>query len=111
MKLTTEIPDSYRPLSLADGIRSAMYRNPGKIALQEGKRSCDYHSLVDRIDRVSQAIVSDSDLVPGSHAAILAGNCIEFVEVIAGAAQVGVPMATVNPRLSGAEVAQICDNA
>ncbi len=111
MKLTTELPDSYRPLSLADGIRSAMYRNPGKIALQEGKRSCDYHSLVDRIDRVSQAIVSDSDLVAGNHAAILAGNCIEFVEVIAGAAQVGVPMATVNPRLSAAEVAQICDNA
>lgn len=111
MKSTTGIPDSYRPLSLAGGIRSAMYRNPGKIALRQGERSCDYHTLVERIDRVTQAIVSDSGLAPGTHAAILAASCIEYVEVIAGAAQAGVPVATVNPRLSAPEVAQICDDA
>jgi long-chain acyl-CoA synthetase len=88
-----------------------MYRNPDKIALREGERSCDYQTLVDRIDRVTAAIAGDLRLGPSTHGAILAGNCIEYVEVIAGSAQAGVPMATVNPRLSVTEVTQICDDA
>jgi len=111
MKSMTGIPDSYRPLSLVAGIRSAMSRNPGKIALRQDERSCDYRTLVKRIDQVTHALASISGLKYGAHAAILAGSCIEYVEVIAGSAQAGVPVATINPRLSAVEVAQICDDA
>lgn len=105
------IPASYRPLSVAGGIRAAMGRDPGKIAVRHGAQERTYRDLVSRIDRVSAWMLDGLKLEPGTHGAILAGNCIEYLEIVAGAAQAGIPLATVNPRLSPREVAAICDDA
>jgi long-chain acyl-CoA synthetase len=106
-----EIPESYRPLSLAGGIRSSLQRAPDKIALRDRHGTRTYAQLVDRIDRVSLATQGDPGLGAGDHCAILALNCIEYVELVAGLSQVGVAAATVNPRLSEAEITAICDDA
>ncbi len=106
-----DLPASYRPLSVAGGIRAAMGRDPGKIAVRQGARELSYRDLVSRIDRVSAWLLDGLKLAPGTHGAILAGNCIEYLEIVAGAAQAGIPLATVNPRLSPREVAGICDDA
>ena len=106
-----DLPASYRPLSVAGGIRAAMSRDPGKIAVRHGDRERNYRDLVSRIDRVSAWMLDGLKLEPGTHGAILAGNCIEYLEIVAGAAQAGIPLATVNPRLSPREVAGICDDA
>ena len=105
------IPASYRPLSVAGGIRAAMGRDPGKIAVRHGAQERTYRDLVSRIDRVSAWMLDGLTLKPGTHGAILAGNCIEYLEIVAGAAQAGIPLATVNPHLSPREVASICDDA
>ncbi|MYE48833.1 MAG: long-chain fatty acid--CoA ligase [Gammaproteobacteria bacterium] len=105
------LPASYRPLSVAGGIRAAMSRDPGKIAVRHGERERSYRDLVTRIDRVSAWMLDGLKLEPGTHGAILAGNCIEYLEIVAGAAQAGIPLATVNPGLSPREVAGICDDA
>ena len=105
------IPVSYRPLSVAGGIRAAMSRDPDKVAVRHGRRERTYRNLVDRIDRISAWMLDGLKLEPGTHGAILAGNCIEYLEIVAGAAQAGIPLATVNPRLSAREVADICDDA
>ena len=105
------LPASYRPLSVAGGIRAAMSRDPGKIAVRDGERKRSYRDLVSRIDKVSAWMLDGLKLEPGTHGAILAGNCIEYLEIVAGAAQAGIPLATVNPRLSPREVAGICDDA
>lgn len=106
-----ELPASYRPLSVAGGIRAAMSRDPGKIAVRHGDEERSYRELVSRIDRVSAWMLDGLKLEPGTHGAILAGNCIEYLEIVAGAAQAGIPLATVNPALSPREVAGICDDA
>ena len=105
------LPASYRPLSVAGGIRAAMRRDPGKTAVRHGGRERTYRDLVSRIDRVSAWMLDELQLEPGTHGAILAGNCIEYLEIVAGAAQAGIPLATVNPRLSPREVAGICNDA
>ena len=105
------LPASYRHLSVAGGIRAAMSRDPGKIAVRHGAQERTYRDLVSRIDRVSAWMLDGLKLEPGTHGAILAGNCIEYLEIVAGAAQAGIPLATVNPRLSPREVAAICDDA
>lgn len=105
------LPASYRPLSVAGGIRAAMSRDPGKIAVRHDGKERSYRDLVSRVDRVSAWMLDGLKLKPGTHGAILAGNCIEYLEIVAGAAQVGIPLATVNPHLSPREVAGICDDA
>ena len=105
------IPGSFRHLSLAAGIRSSASRAPEKIALRDRCGTRTYAQLVDRIDRVSHAVSGDLKLAPGEHCAILALNCNEYVELVAGLSQVGVAAATVNPRLSETEITAICDDA
>ena len=105
------LPASYRPLSVAGGIRAAMGRDPGKIAVRHGQHERSYRDLVARIDAVTAWMAGGIGLEPGTHGAILAGNCIEYLEIVAGAAQAGVPLATINPALSPPEVAAICDDA
>ncbi len=104
-------PGTYRPLTIAEGVRTSAQRTPGKVALQEGQRTRTYSELVDRIDRVANATLDGLGIAPGAHAAILAPNCLEFVEVALGLATAGVPPAMVNPRSTAAEAALVCDNA
>jgi long-chain acyl-CoA synthetase len=88
-----------------------MFRNPTKIALRHRNTERSYRDLVDRFDRVTAAIVSDLGLLPGDHGAIVAKNSIAYVEVVVGASQAGVALATINPRLAPLEIAAICDDA
>ena len=106
-----DIPESFLPLSLVGGIRSSSQRAPDKIALRDRHGTRTYAQLVDRIDRVSHAVLGGLGLESGDHCAILANNCIEYVELVAGLSQVGVAAATVNPRFSEAETKTICDDA
>ena len=105
------LPSSYRPLSVAGGIRAAMHRSPAKIAARCGNVERSYKDLVTRIDNISTWLLDGLHLEPGAHGAILAENSVEYLEIVAGAAQAGIPLATVNPRLSPREAADICDDA
>ena len=99
------------PLSMAGGIRAAMQRYPSRIALQDSNSSRSFHQLVERIDRITQAFIHDLALSMNDHAAILADSSIEYLEIVVGASQSGVALATINPRLSSKEVVEICDDA
>ncbi|MEQ8345101.1 MAG: class I adenylate-forming enzyme family protein [Sneathiellaceae bacterium] len=106
--LSTSGPRStFRPLTIASGIHAAADRTPRKAALQEGARSLTYRQLSDRIHQVGQAALAAPGLRPGDRAAIVAGNCLEYPEVVAGLSAIGVAVATVNPRQTAAEIAYI----
>ena len=98
-------------MSLAGGIRAAMQRNPEKIVYKYGDDTRSYRAFVERMDRISSALNAGLGLLPGSHGAIVSGNCIEFMELLVGASQAGVALATVNPRLTAREIVSICDDA
>ena len=106
-----ELPFSFRHLSLAGGVRAAASRNPGKLAYRHRQRSRTYAQLIDRIDRVTTALSADVGLCNGDHGAIVAQNSIEYMEIVIGAAQAGVALATVNPKLSPLEIKAICEDA
>ena len=106
-----DLPFSFRHLSLAGGVRAAAGRDPGKIAYKHGERTRTYRDLIDRIDRVTAALRGDCGLGDGDHGAIVAANSIEYMEIVIGASQAGIPLATINPKLAPAEIRAICEDA
>ncbi|MFC3228669.1 class I adenylate-forming enzyme family protein [Marinibaculum pumilum] len=104
---TDRPPATYRPLTIASGIIAAAERTPDKIALQEGERRLAYRQLAARIHQVGQAAIADPGLRPGDRAALVAGNCLEYAEIVAGLSAAGIAVATVNPRQTAAEIAYI----
>src|SRR5688500_7980890 len=104
-------PPSYRPLLIADGVRSARRRTPNKVALAQGERKLTYTQLIDRFDRVSQAALHDLGLRKGDHAALFAPNCLEFLEIVGGLASIGVAPAMVPPGVTPPEVEHICNDS
>jgi len=105
------LPPGFRHMSLADGIRAAMARNPSKIMYKCGDETRSYAQFVDRMDRITTGLNAGLGLQPGTHGAIISNNSIEFMELLVGASQGGVALATVNPRLSPREIVAICDDA
>jgi len=103
------LPLSFQHLSLAAGVRAAMHRDPDKVAYRHGAQTRTYRALMDRVDRVTSALLGLG--LGGGHGAIVAKNSIAYMEVVLGASQAGVPLATVNPRLAPAEIVAICDDA
>jgi long-chain acyl-CoA synthetase len=104
-------PPAFQHLSLAGGLRAAMHRAPDKVAYRHGTQSRTYRQLLERVDRVTAALAGGLSLRPGEHGAIVGKNSIEYMEIVLGASQAGVALATVNPRLSLPEIVAICDDA
>jgi len=107
----SELPFSFRHLSIAGGVRAAAGRDPGKLAYRHDERTRTYGQLIDRIDRVTTAMSADLGLNDGDHGAIVSSNSIEYMEIVIGAAQAGVALATINPKLSPTEIKAICEDA
>lgn len=104
-------PTSATSLSLMSGIRAAMSRNPDKIAIKDFQTKRTYQELISRADRITSALTGDLNLSNGAHAAIVSGNSIEYLELVAGASQAGVALVTINPLLSNSEITAICNNS
>ena len=111
MMTQTDQAQSYRPLSLADGIRSSMQREPTKVALSDPMSRRTYAQLVERMDMISSALAAGLGLGESDHIAIVSFNCVEYIELVAGASQIGVAVATVNPRFTPAEIEFVCNDA
>ena len=105
-----ELPAGFRHLTVSSGIRSAAARTPGKTALVCGERSRSYAQLRDAMNRVANA-VTGLGLRAGENAAIIAPNCLEYIEIVCGVSDIGAAVATPNPKLTAIELAQICNDA
>ena len=103
------LPDTFRHVTMASGIRCSMARGPGKTALICGDRSLTYAALVDRIDGVA-AMAAGLGLVAGDRAAIVASNCLEYIEIVDGLAEAGIAVATPNPRQTAAELRYVLED-
>ena len=104
------LPPTYQHLSITGSVRSAMSRHPGKQALKHGTSKRSYKQLIDRADRISNGFIHDLKLSSNDHAAIVSSNSIEYMEIILGASQAGIAMATINPKLSPVEIQLICND-
>ena len=94
---------------MASGIRTNLARDPGKVALICGDRTLTYAQLVDRIGRVASLGVG-LGLRKGDRAAIVATNCLEYIEIVDGLAEAGIAVATPNPKQTAAELGYILND-
>ena len=106
---TASLPATYQPMTMASGIRASRARGPGKTALICGGRSLTYAQLVERIDKVAQVAIG-LGLRKGDRAAIVATNCLEYIEIVDGLAEAGVAVATPNPKQTAAELGYILND-
>ncbi len=104
------LPATYRPMTMASGVRSCALRDPDKIALICGNRQLTFRQLVDRIDRVATLTSHYFGLRQGDRAAIVAGNCLEYIEIVDGLSEAGVAAATPNHRQTPAEIGFILND-
>ena len=73
---------SGRSVLVSDGFRTVGAADPGRPALEEGGRRLTFGALAERIDRLGTAVRHGLGLEAGAHAAILAPNCLEYVELV-----------------------------
>jgi len=104
------LPGTYRPMTMASGIRANLARDPGKTALICGERHLTFAQLVERIDRVACLAAHGLGLCKGDRAAIVAPNCLEYIEIVDGLAEAGVAVATPNPKQTAREIGYILDD-
>jgi acyl-CoA synthetase (AMP-forming)/AMP-acid ligase II len=107
--MTPSLPETFRHITMASGIRCNVARDPAKTALIFGERRLTYGRLIDRIDRVC-AMAVGLGLQPGDRAAIIASNCLEYIEIVDGLAEAGIAVATLNPRHTAAELGYILED-
>ena len=98
------------PLTVARSILNAARRFPQSVAVEADGRSLSYAELADRLRRVGAAAVSEYGLRAGDVVALLSPNRIEYLEIVAGLAEAGLVVATLNPRLSPEELIAIIDD-
>ena len=96
-------------MTMASGIRTSMARAPNKVAMICGERGLTYAQLVDRIDRVASLAIG-LGLKTGDRAAIVATNCLEYIEIVDGLAEAGVAVATPNPKQTAVELGFILND-
>jgi acyl-CoA synthetase (AMP-forming)/AMP-acid ligase II len=104
------LPNGFRHLTLGQGIRTAARRAPDKTAVRLGERRLSYGQLTTRMARLANVGREALGLQAGDRVALLAPNCPEYVEIVAGLSDLGVVVATLNPRLTRAELDTIIDD-
>lgn len=102
--------DGHQAMTIGRGIRCAAVRAPDKGALILGDRQLSYRVLVERIARLGNLGRDRFGLVEGDRVALLAPNCLPFVEIVAGLSDIGAIVATLSPRLAKAELRDILDD-
>ena len=82
---------------------SSVCSNPDHIAVVDAERALSYAELDDRTNRLANHWRA-TGLTHGDRVAILATNCIEYVEVEIAAAKLGLIVAALNWRLGAREL-------
>jgi acyl-CoA synthetase (AMP-forming)/AMP-acid ligase II len=103
------LPSTYRPMTMASGIRMNLARAPAKVAVICGERRLTFAQLVDRIDRVASLAIG-LGLQKGDRAAVVASNCLEYIEIVDGLSEAGIAVATPNPKQTAAELGYILND-
>ena len=90
-------------LNIANGIREFAIATPGATAVVDGDRRLSYSALDERSRRFGNALLA-AGLAPADRVAVVLGNRLEYPEIAAGIARVGMEMVPINPRLVTGEV-------
>ena len=96
---------AYTALTFARALRAAAARDPHKVAILFGDRTLTFAELATRVEALRNAAITELGVAKGDTVAIVARNCLEFMEIVAGIPDAGAAIATINPRLTAHEIA------
>ena len=100
---------AYLP-TLADAVATHARLCPQKVATRDSQRSLTYAQWHARANRLAAALVN-LGLVKGDRVAVLAYNCIEWMEIYVAMARAGLVVVPLNFRLSAPEILYIVQDA
>ena len=104
------LPAGFTAMTLGRFIRTAERRGAARPAIHGEGRSLRYGELIERMNRIGNLARGGWGLSPGDRVALLAPNCLEYVEIVVGLAEIGIIVATLNSRLTRAELSTILDD-
>src|SRR6266487_1404841 len=99
-----------RLLNLGDAISASAHRFPDKVGARDLSRSLSYRQWNERARRLSNALLG-LGLSRGDRVAILAYNCVEWLEMYAATAKASLVAVPVNFRLLATEICHILQDA
>ena len=95
-----------RLLTLADAVATHARLTPAKLAVRDSRRSLSYAQWHARANRLANALLG-LGLAKGDRVALLAYNCVEWMEIYAALAAAGLVAVPINFRLTPPEIAYI----
>lgn len=98
-------------LVFGEALRAAARCRPLCRAATDGIRSLTYSELEERCSRVTAAIQGSWSLPPRAPVAILAENCLEYLEIAVGVPDSGRPLVTLSARSTASELEAIHTDA
>ena len=99
-----------RLLHFGDIVAMDAYLYPDKVGARDLTRSLTFREWNDRSCKLANALVG-LGLEKGDRIAVLASNCLEWMEIYAAVAKAGLVMVPINFRLVGPEVQYIVENS
>src|SRR5262245_11494166 len=97
-------------LHLAEMVRVHARLQPDKLAARDSSRSLTFREWDRRANQLANALVAIG-LQRGDRVAILAYNCLEWMEIYIGLAKAGLVAVPVNFRLTSPEIRYIVEDA
>ena len=99
-----------RLLTLADAVATHARLQPGKLGAHDSRRSLTYAEWDARAGRLAAGL-RGLGLDKGDRVAVLAYNCLEWMEIYVALARAGLVAVPVNFRLTGPEIGYILSHA
>jgi acyl-CoA synthetase (AMP-forming)/AMP-acid ligase II len=96
-------------LNVADVVATHARLIPDKLAARDSRRSLTFREWDERADRLAKGLCS-LGLSKGDRVALLAYNCVEWMEMYVALARAGLIAVPVDFRLAGPEIEYIAQN-
>ncbi len=96
--------------TLSDAVATHARLRPGKLAVRDSVRSLTFAEWDVRCDRLAAGL-RGLGLHPGDRVALLAYNCLEWMEIYAALARAGLVAVPLNFRLTAPEIAYIAEHS
>lgn len=93
-------------MTISDAVQTHARLHPQRMAARDSRRSLSYKDLDERAGKLASAL-RDLGLQQGDRVAVLAYNCVEWMELYVGLARAGLVAVPLNFRLSGPEIEYI----
>ena len=99
-----------RLLTISDAVATHARLTPGKAGARDSRRTLTYGAWDERASRLGAGLLARG-LSKGDRVAVVAYNCLEWMEIYVALARAGLVAVPINFRLSAAEIGFIAGHA